>query len=149
MEQSTATLIVAGIGICGTLGGVLAGQYLTQSWQRKQWLLDNTKQEYRELLSTIAVSYGTIKNVMGSDDHISPEKMKVLNESQLAVLRVLRDRIFVATNPKLDPLYKMWTDGTYECFANRNFDGFKEYFDDMSDLIVECAHEDLNLTHSL
>jgi hypothetical protein len=35
----------------GPLAGILVGHYLTRSWQRRQWIADNQKEEYRKLLS--------------------------------------------------------------------------------------------------
>jgi hypothetical protein len=35
----------------GPIVGILAGHYLTRSWQRRQWLADNRKDEYRKLLA--------------------------------------------------------------------------------------------------
>jgi hypothetical protein len=53
MDTQIATLIVAGLGIAGTLGGILVGHLLTRSWQQRQWLLDNRRQEYREVLNAV------------------------------------------------------------------------------------------------
>jgi membrane protein YqaA with SNARE-associated domain len=47
------TLTFATCGAIGSLVGVVIGHLLTRSWQHKQWLLDNKKQEYRELLSNL------------------------------------------------------------------------------------------------
>jgi predicted MFS family arabinose efflux permease len=44
MQQESVTLIVAGLGIGGTLGGIIVGHFLARSWQREQWLLDCRKQ---------------------------------------------------------------------------------------------------------
>lgn len=35
----------------GPLVGILVGHYLTASWQRKQWIADNQKDEYRRVLA--------------------------------------------------------------------------------------------------
>jgi len=35
----------------GPLLGIVVGHYLTSSWQRRQWLADNRKDEYRKLLA--------------------------------------------------------------------------------------------------
>jgi hypothetical protein len=35
----------------GPLLGIVVGHYLTRSWQRRQWLADNRKDEYRKLLA--------------------------------------------------------------------------------------------------
>ena len=35
----------------GPLLGIVVGHYLTRSWQRRQWIADNQKEEYRKLLA--------------------------------------------------------------------------------------------------
>jgi len=35
----------------GPLVGILIGHYLVRSWQRRQWLADNQKEEYRKVLA--------------------------------------------------------------------------------------------------
>ena len=35
----------------GPLVGILIGHYLGRSWQRRQWLADNRKEEYRRVLA--------------------------------------------------------------------------------------------------
>jgi hypothetical protein len=34
----------------GPLVGILVGHYLTRSWERRQWIADNQKEEYKKLL---------------------------------------------------------------------------------------------------
>jgi hypothetical protein len=63
MDQQTVTLIVAGLGIGGTLGGIVVGHVLTRSWQEEQWLLNNRKEEFRELMTALARSFSTIERI--------------------------------------------------------------------------------------
>jgi len=53
MQQNTVTLIVAGLGIGGTLCGIIVGHVLTRSWQQKQWLMDQRKDEFREVITAL------------------------------------------------------------------------------------------------
>jgi hypothetical protein len=64
MEQTTVTLIVGGLGIFGTLAGVVSGHFLSRSWQREQWLLDKRREEYRELINLIAGAYTTFIHIL-------------------------------------------------------------------------------------
>ena len=74
MQQNTVTLVVAIVGICGTLSGVLLGQWMSQRTQRKQWRMDRRNEEWRELLATLTHSFATISQltrpmmVLDSDD---------------------------------------------------------------------------------
>src|ERR1039458_4104042 len=111
MQQSTISLIVAGVALIGTLGGVLAGRYLTRSWEREKWLLDSEKEEYKELMSTISASYGTIMQASEPGYTRSANDKQAIREAQLNVLRMLRDRVFVAGSLSLDELFGLWNEG--------------------------------------
>ncbi len=57
MEANTATLIVAGLGIGGTFGSGFVVQLMARRTQREQWIIDNRKQECRDLLTASAVAF--------------------------------------------------------------------------------------------
>jgi hypothetical protein len=56
MEQQTVTLVVAGLGIAGTLGGAVVGNFFQSRGQHQQWRRDNVRQECRELLGQLSVN---------------------------------------------------------------------------------------------
>jgi|SRR6266436_4258875 len=37
----------------GPLAGIVIGHYLVRSWQRRQWIADNRKDEYRKILGAL------------------------------------------------------------------------------------------------
>lgn len=56
MDQSTITLVVAGLGIAGTLAGTVVGNLFQSRGQHQQWRRDNVRQECRELLGQLSVN---------------------------------------------------------------------------------------------
>ncbi len=56
MEQGTVTVVVASLGIFGTLCGNFGGLFLSRSWQREQWMRDRRNEEFRELLEALTAS---------------------------------------------------------------------------------------------
>jgi hypothetical protein len=103
LHQETATLIVAGLGIGGTLGGIVVGHFLTRSWQQQQWLLDNRREEYRELLNAITTSYMAFVHIAeqtGLGTTVSPEITLRAEQSAIDSFRTLRDRILIADEVK-------------------------------------------------
>jgi hypothetical protein len=56
MDQRTATIIVAGLGIAGTLTSGVVAQWMSRNAQHEQWRRDNISQECRELLGQLSVS---------------------------------------------------------------------------------------------
>jgi hypothetical protein len=71
-------LVRAWSGI-GPLIGALIGSWLTRSWQRKQWLLESKKAEYRELLSVLSQSAHCILN---NSPHLTVQGMGTLKSGE-------------------------------------------------------------------
>ncbi|HXA76968.1 MAG TPA: hypothetical protein VNV41_07515 [Candidatus Acidoferrales bacterium] len=83
--------------VIGPLVGVVIGALLTPwiswRWQHRQWVMDNKKQEYRDLLDgLIQASEGIIRARPNASGELTTE---LLNAVWLG-RRVIRDRIFVA-----------------------------------------------------
>jgi hypothetical protein len=80
----------------GPMAGVLVGHFLTRSWQREQWHMDQRRQEYRELLTAITNAYmALIRSDYGDESNFirfTLEVAAVRDES----FRTLRDRIYIA-----------------------------------------------------
>src|SRR5216684_3676535 len=51
----------------GPLLGVLVGAYIANRNQRKQWIAENKKQEYRELLSVMSKGFAEFLRTASSD----------------------------------------------------------------------------------
>lgn len=94
MTHDWVTLAVAGVGVVGSLSGVLIGQRVSQSWQRERWLLDQRTQEFRELLDALADSLRA-SLMMYAGAILEPEKQREIVETQANTMRVIRSRIFV------------------------------------------------------
>ena len=108
MPQAEATLIVAGLGILGTLVGVVVGHMLSRSWQRKQWVLDNRKQEVQELLSALSetISAQMMTNLpFGSMD---PADRNRIVEAQARSIRSIRTCVFLARDLDRIQLEQNW-----------------------------------------
>jgi hypothetical protein len=108
MPQAEATLIVAGLGILGTLVGVVVGHMLSRSWQRKQWVLDNRKQEVQELLSALSetISAQMMTNLpFGSMD---PADRNRIVEAQARSFRSIRTCVFLARDLDRIQLEQNW-----------------------------------------
>ncbi len=98
MDQQSVTLVVAAVGIGGTLGGIVVGHFLTRSWQRKQWLLDQRKQEFKEVAS--AISHFSIEHLsyVTSQGTTLTQSKQAYVDSMKAVTCVLADRIYIASD---------------------------------------------------
>jgi hypothetical protein len=87
-------LAAAGIGIVGSLGGVIIGQRMSRAWQREQWVMDHRIQEFRELLDALANSL-RIALMMYAGAVIDAERQREILAAHSTAMRVIRSRIFV------------------------------------------------------
>jgi len=132
------------------LFGVLIGVWLTRSWQRKQWVLESKKAEYRELISILSESYHCIvKNwpiplapfgeVIGSISD-APQRKEVL-EAGVAGQRVIEDRIFIERQMRVENIREQW--GLLA--AKKDLTRIREYWKNLHDVLVKMAHRDLGI----
>src|SRR6266404_6383389 len=64
----------------GPLVGVLVGAYIANRNQRKHWIADNKRAEYRKLLSTLASTFTGIIELRAPGVALGPaEQRKILN----------------------------------------------------------------------
>lgn len=104
----------------GPLVGVLIGAWLARSWQRKQWLLESKKAEYRELLSGLSESAHYIGNnspnltVQGMLTVRTGDQERGSAESLTRGFRTIEDRIFIADTVARQRIEERWVSLTKE-----------------------------------
>jgi len=90
-----------GLGIWAAIGpliGIALGHSLNRSSQHEQWLRDNRKQEYRDLLTSLTTAYlHLVHNWSGGNE-------EPVNEAS----RVLHDRIFIAQEIRSARIMEEW-----------------------------------------
>ncbi|HEV2484887.1 MAG TPA: hypothetical protein VGT08_05090 [Terracidiphilus sp.] len=143
MQQETVTLIVAGLGIGGTLAGIVVGHFLTRSWQREQWLLDCRKQEFKEVAS--AISHFSIEHLsyVTSQGTVLAQSKQAYVDSMKAVSCVLTDRIFIASDLDSARIPSRFL-AIMEKFidAGEKFDDPADQMSDLMKEVVELAKKD-------
>jgi uncharacterized membrane-anchored protein YhcB (DUF1043 family) len=95
MQDHTFTLIVSAVGIGGALSGIVIGHFLTRSSQHAQWLRDNRKREFQELVT--AMSHQIVEHMaytasLGSE---LPQSKQTYLDAMKATSQVLGDRIYI------------------------------------------------------
>jgi hypothetical protein len=134
----------------GPLAGIVIGHALTRSWQRKQWVLDNKKQEYRELLTTLTRCHAAITRLtslvetpMVIPDRNRSADYNSLLETHAEALNVIRDRIFIADNVKRMDILNRWLQATKLYQEQQDVTAFRTRFEAISDLIVSSSAREL------
>jgi hypothetical protein len=89
--------------------GIFAGAYITNRNQRKQWLLDNKRSEYRKLMTTLSECatqllrvYAGVPVVMGEKDQ------RLLASAVTKSTNVIYSRLFIADEVKRLDVMKRW-----------------------------------------
>ena len=128
--------------------GIFVGAFISQRWQRRQWLLDNKKTEYRELLSGIATaSYRNLKALPLRNEHtgerreLSPDEQGELLEAQTEGQRLLSDRIFIASQIERENIIERWQLLT----AEEDFSMFVAGMKSLHEKLLEIARKDLGI----
>jgi hypothetical protein len=77
----------------GPLIGVLIGAYITNRNQRRHWVLDNKRNEYRELISAITRAITLVANMPPA---ARPEDQRAAADAEVTAIGMINDRIFIA-----------------------------------------------------
>jgi hypothetical protein len=132
------------------LAGIVIGHALTRSWQRKQWVLDNKKQEYRELLTTLTRCHAAITRLTSlvETPMVIPDRNRSVDynslvETHAEALNVIRDRIFIADNVKRMDILNRWLQATKLYQEQQDVTAFRTRFEAISDLIVSSSAREL------
>jgi hypothetical protein len=129
------TLVLTIWASVGPLVGILIGHYLGKSWQRRQWIADNQKEEYRRLLR--ALNGLNVKLVQEHCNGIVNEQE--IKEAAEEITEALNTSLFITeflTKSKvagdvLDAVKKLGAGGSFD-------DYHKEYWKAVN-LIVAAA----------
>jgi len=99
-----ATVLIAIWAAIGPLVGIVIGHLLVRSWERRRWLADNTKEEYRRVLSAVEKLNGimTERHVWGLLDQ--QELKETTEEIQMAVNPCLFIRDFLEKSKVIDDI---------------------------------------------
>lgn len=141
MQQSTVTLIVAGLGIVGTFGGSMVSQFLTRATTRQQWLMDNKKQEFRELLTALSAAYMKLAQIAAPDEVHPPELKQQADTLKVEAYRILRDRLYIAEEVAQVGALDLWDPATHNLQATKDFRTFAGRFTELQNELVAIALE--------
>ena len=87
----------------GPLVGVLLGGYLAIRAQKKHWILDSKKEEYRELISTLTQTLNVLLDFHAFMVAQGPEEQRAAHIAKMKALAVIGDRLFISDEVKRIP----------------------------------------------
>ena len=129
-----------------TLGGVVVGATLSflfaRSTQHAQWMLDNRRQEYRELLNSITAAYMAIAHIFETEalgTKPSPEMDLLARRAEIDSFRTLRDRILIADEVELANALVEWDTAIQNFKRTHDERIFAQRFSSINKRLVEIA----------
>lgn len=140
-------IVVSWLTIAGSLGigssvGSFIALYFTVKESRKDWVKDNKKQEWRELISTLSQSFHYYK------DHapvyatvVRGEEEKALLEADAEARRAIESRIFIADQIQRENVLERWQ----LLAAEKDWSRMVEYWDSLHSSLLVAAHKDLGI----
>lgn len=123
--------------------GIFVGAYLTRSWQRKQWILDGKRTEYRELLTVLSESvYCILHNspYLGIGVFTGEQERKSY-EADIQARSVIEDRILIAGFIRNQKVLERW----HSLAALKDAKQFINYWNELHDDMIKASHNDLGL----
>jgi hypothetical protein len=142
LQPQTITAISEGVKAAwasvGPLVGVIIGAMLTRAWDRRKWINENRKQEYRELLTTLtSACTALIDNAQLLVQ--TPADAIYARDEYFKSLRVLQDRIFIASEIQKLNLFDRWGTAMKDLQETKDVHKFEDGFEVMRSEIVKHA----------
>lgn len=103
-------------GIAGVVVGAFLGNILAVRSQRKQWLMDNRRAEYRELLSTVyrnSMKMGVLVSAPRAKPGLTVDEQSEYDELNREAVQVIDDRLFIAREIARSNIRKEWVEAEY------------------------------------
>ena len=123
-------------GAVASLVGVRYGQVLARRWQREQFVRENKKQEYRELLRSLALS---IAPIIQCEIITDPEQIKAAIAAENAFHEVRESCIFIAEDLNKIQLLDHWNTMLSAFKKNKDREAFMKGYYELSGEIRNSA----------
>lgn len=132
--------IVSSLSVGSFVGGLIT-QLFSSRQQHQEWLKDNKKEEWRELISTLSQSFQYLKNNTGYGVVKNPEQQKGAVEADAEARRAIESRIFVAQQIQRENLLERWK----LLAAEGDWSKRAHDWNSLHDTLVVAAHKDLGI----
>jgi hypothetical protein len=146
MQQETVTLIVAALGISGTLISGILGQRMSRNSEHEQWRRDNIRQECRELLGQLSVCLFALidwtRSVRFPNQKDSGKNAAIAQQYDSSVLdlhRNLGSRLLIANEIKKAQIKKRWKDAGEDYGKDYDEQKLNSVYEKLVDKIVEIG----------
>jgi hypothetical protein len=108
LNQTSVGVLIAFVGIAGTLSGIVIGHFLGRSWDRRKWLLDRRNEEFKELMTAVAVAFSECGDPRYRLMSPTVERTMELHKASRDCLVTIQNRIYIAKYIKPLKLDQRW-----------------------------------------
>jgi hypothetical protein len=124
----------------GPLIGVLVGGYIANRSQRRHWILDSKRLEFKELFATLTRSYTAIVNGYGPGSH-SGEDERRAEVLRLEARNTILDRVVIGPEVKKMQLVEKWDRAAFQFVKDHEYIAFARAFGKIMDELRTSAEE--------
>jgi hypothetical protein len=125
--------------VVSVLIGVLVGAYIANRNQKKQWVSDNKKQEYRELMTALAEAFNAVVDETVPSIAYGPEEQRAFATAKTTLVITIGDRIFIAQELKEMKFLGRWNTAVVDFHNTHDENVFTETFVGITADIVKAA----------
>jgi hypothetical protein len=141
--------LIGGLGIGSLIGG-LVQQYFSAKQRHREWVKDNRKQEWRELIAVLSQSVHRIlqntpdlrfDGIVAIDGKQEKQLLEAYLESDLEARRIIEDRLFISNRVQSENVLERWQ----LIAAEKDSARILEYWNHLHSALVDFAHKDLGI----
>jgi hypothetical protein len=102
---------------------------------------DNRKEEFRELIGALmdAATALMMQQIHFNDHTLEPDEEEHAQAMHLDALKVMKTRIFIASDVRAMRLYDRWTEAIKAMRATKTVDYFEDTFEKLTEELVDRA----------
>lgn len=131
--------------VIGPLLGVFLGSWLTTKNERKHWIADNKRAEYRMLLTTLSNAASKILRTEGNPINVlSPRDQREVSAAAERSANVIYNRLFIAREVEKLNVMERWNKALSAVEKNHGGIGFMKIFDGLMNDIRASALKNLS-----
>ena len=131
--------------VVGPLVGVALGSWLATKNQRKHWLMDNKRAEYRKLLTTLSDCGSKFLTVYGHVPALTDStERRMIREAARSSANVIYNRLFIASELRKLNIMDRWTNATSTLTKTHNGLAFTKELDTIMDDVRSVALKDFS-----
>jgi hypothetical protein len=131
--------------VLGPFVGIWIGVYLSTRTQKRQWIRDNKRIEYRELLTAIADAGGKLVVHYGMEPFVAdPSAQFAIGETARMSVDVIYNRLFIAKEIEELHIQPRWEDAISNLRKNRDLNWFGQSMDRIMEDIRKKALQEFS-----